>query len=167
MSQEREIQTLERLLDKLKIYDIQISYDENGILHARDEDGNSWTGKEFYRFLTEECLCFDTNGNLAWGQYVPAEVLEPYKELSVQNGVIPGHPEVSMREELNELEAFIQGTELAMDYGFQLPEGDFERYEAAIARKAQLTVMLKYNEKTGADQKNEQKTAPKERGDAR
>ena len=246
MSREHEIQILERLLYKLKIYDIQISYDENGILQARDEDGNSWAGKEFYRFLTEECLCFDKNGNLAWGQFVPADVLEPYKELSKKNGIIPGLPESSyplyldkngnaikpgmkiliadggvelvhettdefgnpdlgisatnkafldrhpdweqefyslssvgvgsveiclsepeIRMELDELEAFIQGTEMAIDYGQKLPEGDFERYEKAIARRTRLTTMLNHNDKPETDQKNEQKTAPKERGDAR
>lgn len=158
MSQEREILILDQLLNKLKIYDIQLSYDASGVLQAKDTDGNSWAGKEFYRFLTEECLCFDTDGNLAWGQYVPSEILEPYKELSVQNGIIPGHPEISMREELDELEAFIQGTEMARDYGERLPEGDYERYEAAIARRAQIEAMLK-----------EEKTEPgqKERGDAR
>lgn len=167
MTKEHEIRILDRLLDTVKIYDIQLLYDENGVLQARDEEGNSWTGKEFYRFLTEECLCFDSDGNLAWGQYVPADILEPYKELSVENGVIPGHPEASLREELNELEAFIQGTELAMDYGFRLPDGDYERYEAAIARKAQLTETLEHKGDPETDRKNEQKAASKERGDSR
>lgn len=167
MTKEHEIHILDCLLDTVKIYDIQLLYDENGVLQARDEEGNSWTGKEFYRFLTEECLCFDSDGNLAWGQYVPADILEPYKELSVENGVIPGHPEASLREELNELEAFIQGTELTMDYGFRLPDGDYERYEAAIARKAQLTETLEHEGDPETDRKNEQKATPKERGDSR
>lgn len=246
MNKDQEIRILVQLLDKLKIYDIQLSYDESGILLARDEDGNSWAGKEFYRFLTEECLCFDKDGNLAWGQFVPAEVLEPYKELSKQNGVIPGQPESAyplyldrngnaikpgmkilmadggvelvyettdefgnpdlgisatnrafldrhpdwaqefyslssvgigsaeiclsepeIRKELEEIEAFIQGTEMAIDYGQQLPEGDYRRYEKAIARRTQLTAMLNHNDKPETDQKNDQKTVPKERGDSR
>ena len=40
MNKDQEISTLIQLLDKLKIYDIQLSYDESGILQARDEDGN-------------------------------------------------------------------------------------------------------------------------------
>ena len=167
MTKDQEIKILTRLLDKLKIYDIQLSYDDSGVLQAKDEDGNSWVGKEFYRFLTDECLCFDSDGNLAWGQYAPADILEQYKALSEKYGVIPGHPEISMMAELEEIEAFIQGTEMALDYGQQLPEGDYERYEAALARRGHLTIMLGLNEKTETDHKNEQKTVPKERGDAR
>ena len=65
------------------------------------------------------------------------------------------------------MEAFIQGTELARDYGLELPEGDFERYEAAIARRSRLEAMLDLNEKPGFEPKNEQKPMVKERGDAR
>lgn len=93
MNQDREIRILDQLLNKLKIYDIQLSYDTSGVLQAKDVDGNSWAGKEFYRFLTEECLCFQSDGQLAEGQYVPDEVLAPYKQLSAENGVIPGQSE--------------------------------------------------------------------------
>ena len=75
--------------------------------------------------------------------------------------------EPEIRKELDELEAFIQGTEMAIDYGQRLPEGDFERYEAAIARRSRLTAMLDHNDKPETDHKNEQKTVPKERGDSR
>ena len=75
--------------------------------------------------------------------------------------------EPEIRKELDELEAFIQGTEMAIDYGQKLPEGDFERYEKAIARRTRLTTMLNHNDKPETDQKNEQKTVPKERGDSR
>lgn len=75
--------------------------------------------------------------------------------------------EPEIRKELDELEAFIQGTEMAIDYGQRLPEGDFERYEAAIARRSRLTAMLDHNEKSETDHKNEQKTVSKERGDSR
>jgi hypothetical protein len=167
VTKDEEIRILLNLLDKLKIYDIQLSHDDTGVLQAKDEDGNRWAGKEFYRFLTEECLCFGSDGNLAWGQYVPADILEPYKALSMECGVIPGHPEISMRAELEELEAYIQGTEMALDYGQQLPEGEYERYEAALARRGHLTIMLGLNEKPETDHKNEQKTVPKERGDSR
>ena len=67
----------------------------------------------------------------------------------------------ALRAELAELEAFIQGTEMARDYGEQLPEGDNERYETAIARRAQIEAMLRANEKL----ENEQ-PVPKERGDS-
>lgn len=75
--------------------------------------------------------------------------------------------EPEIRKELDELEAFIQGTEMTIDYGQRPPEGDFERYEAAIARRSRLTAMLDHNDKPETDHKNEQKTVPKERGDSR
>ena len=81
-----------------------------------------------------------------------------------------GNPDLGIsatNKALDELEAFIQGTEMAIDYGQRLPEGDFERYEAAIARRSRLTAMLDHNDKPETDQKNEQKTVPKERGDSR
>lgn len=75
--------------------------------------------------------------------------------------------ETEIHAELDELESFIQGTELARDYCLPLPEGDFEKYEAAIARRSVLEGMLCANEKPEADRKNVQETVPKERGDAR
>ena len=92
---DREIQIIYDLLDKLKIYDIVLSYDKNGILQARDDDETCWTGQEVYLFITEECLCFKRDGQLAEGQHVPKHILEPYKVLSARNGVIPGRPELN------------------------------------------------------------------------
>lgn len=244
MNKEQEIQILSSLLDKLKIYDIYLSFDDSGVLQARDDDGNRWTGKAFYRFLTEECLCFGVDGNLVEGQYVPEDVLEPYKKLSAENGVIPGHPEdvfpryldkygheirpgmtllmedgsleliykttdsfgnddlgisatnkaflerhpdwdqefyslsnfalshtviclaeKEIRSELGELEAFIQGTELGIDYNLKLPEGDYERYQTAIARRDDLKRMLAVSEKDTPDHKDV--STLKDRRDAR
>jgi len=86
---ENELKVLSSLLRKLKIDDIELWFDD-GVLHAKDEEGNSWTGEEFYRFVTEECLCFDADGKLHEGQYVPEDILNKYVLLSVANGVVPG-----------------------------------------------------------------------------
>lgn len=86
---EQELDVLSKILSKLKIDDIDLWF-EDGVLHAKDEDGNDWTGEEFYRFITEECLCFDAEGKLHEGQYVPKDVLEPYVRLSIAHGVVPG-----------------------------------------------------------------------------
>lgn len=61
-------------------------------------------------------------------------------------------PEI--QAELEKLEPIIQGTELALDYSEPLPEGEYERYEAAIARREVLTAMM-------------EKPAHRERDDAR
>ena len=86
---ENESDVLSKLLGKLKIDDIELWFDD-GVLHAQDEDGNSWIGEEFYRFVTEECLCFDADGKLHEGQYVPEDILNKYVLLSAANGVVPG-----------------------------------------------------------------------------
>lgn len=92
---DQELAILNRLFDKLKICDIQLSYDQNGTLLASDYNGNHWEGKAFYRFLTEECLSFREDGRLAGGYFIPDHILKPYVELSKQNGVVPGRPEAS------------------------------------------------------------------------
>ncbi len=86
---ENESDVLSKLLEKLKIDDIELWFDD-GVLHAQDEDGNSWTGEEFYRFVTKECLCFDADGKLHEGQCVPEDILNKYILLSTANGVVPG-----------------------------------------------------------------------------
>ena len=50
--------------------------------------------------------------------------------------------EKDIRSELDELEPFIQGCEMRMDYGEPLTKDEFERYEAAVERRRQLTEML-------------------------
>lgn len=84
------IHIITRLLNAIKIDDMHIYFTKKGVLKAKDSLGNRWTGAELLRFITEEALCFDANGNLVQGQYVPTEILEPYKALSIEMGIIPG-----------------------------------------------------------------------------
>lgn len=86
---EKELDVLDALMGKLKLDDIELWFDD-GVLHACDEDGNEWIGNSFYRFVTEECLCFDADGKLMEGMCVPEEILNQYVLLSIANGVIPG-----------------------------------------------------------------------------
>ena len=50
--------------------------------------------------------------------------------------------EQEIRTELEELAPIIQGTEVALDYGEKVSKEDYEKYEAAIARRTTLTSML-------------------------
>ncbi len=50
--------------------------------------------------------------------------------------------EQEIRAELESLEATIQGTELAMDYSEPVTKEDYEKYEAALARRDKLTEIL-------------------------
>lgn len=89
-SEDNIIHIIVRLLNAIKIDDMYIYFTKKGALKAKDSLGNKWTGAELFRFITEEALCFDANGNLVQGQYVPAEILESYKALSTEMGVVPG-----------------------------------------------------------------------------
>ena len=89
-SLEDELVILERMLHALRLDDIYVWFDDNGVLQAEDDEDNKWTGKAFYEFLTNECLCFRSDGMLTDGQYVEEELLELYKRYSTASGVVPG-----------------------------------------------------------------------------
>lgn len=63
---DRETEILYSVLGRLKIDDIELSYDENGLV-ARDSD-NEWHGAEFYHFLVDEAFVFEDDGFCAWYQ---------------------------------------------------------------------------------------------------
>ena len=98
VSKEHEIDVLSALMGKLKLDDIDLWFDD-GVLHAKDEDGNEWIGEEFYHFITEECLDFDADGNLKEGMYVPEDILNQYVLLSISNGVVPGADKKNTEDE--------------------------------------------------------------------
>lgn len=50
---------LERVLRRLKLDDISISYSVRGELNATDAFGNTWKGKELYNFLIDEVFVYD------------------------------------------------------------------------------------------------------------
>lgn len=54
--------------------------------------------------------------------------------------VCPSEQEI--RAELESLAPIIEGTEFAMDYGEKPTQEEYEKYEAAIARRTTLTTML-------------------------
>ena len=67
-----------------------------------------------------------------------------YYSLSMfkQSGIEVCPSEQEIRTELEELAPIIEGTELALDYGEKVSKEDYEKYEAAIARKTIITSML-------------------------
>ena len=90
MNRDDELDILCRMLDALKLDDVVLSYNKDGVLQADDSEGNRWSGADFYKFLTNECLCFDDDGSLSEGQYVEAALLERYTELTAVYGVPAG-----------------------------------------------------------------------------
>lgn len=70
------------MLGRLKIDDIALSYDENGLV-ARDGD-NEWHGAEFYHFLVDEAFVFEDDGSVLG---IRPDLLDDFKALSEHNGV--------------------------------------------------------------------------------
>ena len=79
---DREIEILYSVLGRLKIDDIALSYDENGLV-ARDGD-NEWHGAEFYHFLVDEAFVFEDDGSVLG---IRPDLLDDFKALSEHNGV--------------------------------------------------------------------------------
>ena len=64
--------------------------------------------------------------------------LSMFNQSSIE--VCPSEQEI--RAELEKLAPIIEGTEIALDYGEKVSKEDYEKYEAAIARRTTLTTML-------------------------
>lgn len=79
---DRETEILYSVLGRLKIDDIELSYDENGLV-ARDND-NEWHGAEFYHFLVDEAFVFEDDGSVLG---IRPDLLDDFKVLSEHNGV--------------------------------------------------------------------------------
>ena len=79
---DRETEILYSVLGRLKIDDIELSYDENGLV-ARDSD-NEWHGAEFYHFLVDEAFVFEDDGSVLG---IRPDLLDDFKVLSEHNGV--------------------------------------------------------------------------------
>lgn len=67
-----------------------------------------------------------------------------YYSLSMfkQSGIEICPSEQEIRAELEQLAPIIEGTEFAIDYGEKPTKEEYEKYEAAIDRRAKLTAML-------------------------
>lgn len=79
---DRETEILYSVLGRLKIDDIALSYDKNGLV-ARDSD-NEWHGAEFYHFLVDEAFVFEDDGSVLG---IRPDLLNDFKVLSEHNGV--------------------------------------------------------------------------------
>lgn len=80
---ESETKTLYAVLSALKIDDVELNYDDNGLV-ATDSMDNEWHGQDFYKFLVEEAFVFDDNGGVLG---ISDELLKDFTKLSEDNGV--------------------------------------------------------------------------------
>lgn len=63
VSEDSETNTLYKVLNQLKINDIDLFYNKDNVLIAKDDD-NEWHGAEFYDFLINEAFVYTENGVL-------------------------------------------------------------------------------------------------------
>ena len=80
---ESETKTLYAVLSALKIDDVELNYDDNGLV-ATDSMDNEWHGQDFYKFLVEEAFVFEENGGVLG---ISDELLKDFTKLSEDNGV--------------------------------------------------------------------------------
>ena len=80
---EGETKTLYAVLSALKIDDVELNYDDNGLV-ATDSMDNEWHGQDFYKFLVEEAFVFEDNGGVLG---ISDELLKDFTKLSEDNGV--------------------------------------------------------------------------------
>ena len=79
---DRESEILYAVLHALKIDDIELDYDADGLV-ARDDD-YEWHGADFYHFLIDEAFVFEDDGSVLG---IRPELLADFKALSEHNGV--------------------------------------------------------------------------------
>ena len=79
---DRESEILYDVLHALKIDDIELDYDADGLV-AKDDD-YEWHGADFYHFLIDEAFVFEDDGSVLG---IRPELLADFKALSEHNGV--------------------------------------------------------------------------------
>ena len=59
---DREIEIVSDVLDSLKMDDVKLHYDPDGIV-AADDMGNEWHNKDFYKFIVDDCFTYEADGS--------------------------------------------------------------------------------------------------------
>ena len=80
---DRELEILYAVLDKLNIGDIRLDFDSDGLV-ATDGYNNTWHGKQFYEFLTEDAISYDEYGK---PNEISGELLRDFTALCEHYGV--------------------------------------------------------------------------------
>ena len=88
-----EIDLLNKVLRKHKIYDIEIKIDDKDTLIAKDSYNNQWEDKQFYDFLFNEVFNYNDNGTVDLIDNNDFEKLTEYRKKYsneiTENNVIP------------------------------------------------------------------------------
>lgn len=75
----REFEILENVLKHLKIDDIALDYDSDGLVLVARSAFKEWRGEEFYRYLIDEAFVFEDDGSVL---DIDKELLEEFKLLA-------------------------------------------------------------------------------------
>ena len=94
-----ELDTLDEIFAAMKMDDIEVNYDERGVLYATDSEDNFWQGAELYRFILHEALAFDENGKLKDGFGIDEELIERVKECAAGYNVYPNEDKIVTADE--------------------------------------------------------------------
>ncbi len=114
---DREVEILDDVLARIKLDDIILNFDENGLV-ARDND-NVWHGAEFYRFLVEEAFVFNKDSSI---QLINGELFEDFKKLSERYGIeIEDNSSKEIHDEINK-----ENVILSVKHNFNLKENEVE-----------------------------------------
>ena len=81
---DRELEILYDVLSALKINDVELDFDNDGLV-ATDSMDNEWHGNEFYEFLVGEAFVFENDGSVLG---INSEVLGDFKELCEHFSVV-------------------------------------------------------------------------------
>lgn len=85
--QDKELNAVNDLLNACKIDDMVVDF-ENGEIVATDTE-SEWRGAELYRFLLDDVLAFDENGELADGYDIDEKIINTIKEYAKHYDVEP------------------------------------------------------------------------------
>lgn len=75
-----EIDLIDHILHQHKIDDIKMKFDDDGIIIAKDDDGNVWVGKEFYDFLFNDLFNYNEDGTVSLIDNNDLERLKEYRK---------------------------------------------------------------------------------------
>ncbi len=81
---DRATEILYGVLHALKMDDVGLDFEGEDIL-AFDDEGNRWKGKEFFRFLIDECFVFEDDGSVVG---IDNELLADFTMLASHNDVL-------------------------------------------------------------------------------
>lgn len=148
-----ETNILYKVLHSLKINDIDLYYDKENVLIAKDDE-NEWKGKEFYDFLIDEAFVYEDDGVLGINDELLSDFNEHAKKYNVSTEKETAKPDENSSspewlKEYNKLKSKYPNTLVFYQVGdfYETFDGDAE----IVAKHLDLVITgrsINENEKT-------------------